>query len=1006
MKSPSDLPVQTDPQIDAAALTPRAAQLLRLARWWDALSAVDPSGRLAWIDAQDDLDAATRAELLAWVQRGVFSSEDTGAALEEGIGEAAAEDALSTGARSPLEVVRGSALAPGMKIGPYRLVALRGEGGMGSVWAAQQVDGGVSRRVALKLPHPWLIDGQWARRFQRERDVLAALEHPGIARLYDAGLSGDGQPWIAMELVDGQPFAAWCRQSRPSLRERLEMLRQVAVAVGFAHARGIVHRDLKPGNIMVSADGRAVLLDFGVAQLTSPEAADGRDTTLLTQAGAALMTPTYAAPEQVRAEPTGTATDVFALGLMLYEVVTGRLPYPPDQPTLFAQDRAFHQGPPARPSRSLPRLWPGWRSADSTGQWLRRADLDAVLATALEVDPSRRYRDGQALSADLQRLLAGERVEARPDTARYRLQRFVSRHLVLVASTVVLVVSLSAALVAVLRSAEQARAAAELAQREARTRDEVARFMEDLFNANAVQLGDPQRAQRLTARELLDAGARRIDEQLNDSPEVKLSMYRTLARMYGQLELGDEALSLAGRRLELARSLAAGAVSAEVIDASIDLARQLSQDSDSDEAVALAQEARRMIDAAVGTALDTPARQAMAEIALASALAWKQSDAAQRHIDRAFDWLDRQPDAELLRQALEISAGIQQAAGQLAREQHDLDRLRALYPPGTPQMIMLRSRLSTLEQRMGQRQASLADAQWAHEQVLLHYGTQSILTAEVTDARISALIDSRQWDEASRLLDQHRAMLDQVSADWGRSYRWRADGWAAKLALARGDLQAVERELDRQHQTAPEIDHVPDARSGLRAGLAGALAIEQGRYREAIEIAEAAQQRLVAAAGHRLRLEAVRARALMKLGDLQGADVALQRLEQAPDVAAAPGTGPGLPVLASQRISLALLRIEWNLAAHQPAEAARRSDELRGRLKAAPDVELFSDPLAKASLLACAARLELGEAARADQDCAAAERLLAEASHPRSPYLLEARRLRTQIAAAGPTARR
>ena len=297
-------------------------------------------------------------------------------------------------------------LVAGHEVGPYRLVRELGRGGMGSVWLAERADGLVRRQVALKLPHAVWGDA-FAERMARERQILSGLSHAHIARLYDIGLDAHGRPWIAMEYVDGERIDTWCRDRDLPVRERLALLLQVLSAVAHAHQRLVVHRDLKPANILVTRDGQTMLLDFGIAKLIDD--GSGQDSAL-TEAADRALTLDYASPEQIRGEPLGTASDVYSLGVVAYELLARRLPYRVDRHSMSLA-QAIADVEPARASDAADS--PALRKA-------LRGDIDAMLGRALEKDVAHRYPSADAFAQDIRRHLEGEPVRARPASAGYR----------------------------------------------------------------------------------------------------------------------------------------------------------------------------------------------------------------------------------------------------------------------------------------------------------------------------------------------------------------------------------------------------------------------------------------------------------------------------------------------------------------------------------------------------------------------------------------------------------
>jgi serine/threonine-protein kinase len=381
------------------------------AAWWrhvfevvDGAFELAPDERAAYVERACAHDEVVRLEVAALLAGG-----DAPVFLET----PAIEFAAPLLADPPIEP---ESAVPGAPIGPYRILREIGHGGMGTVFLAERADHQYQKTVALKLLRGWSAgDERAVRRFVEERQILATLDHPDIARLFDGGVS-DGVPWFAMEYVEGLPIDRYCDERGLSVEERLRLFCRVCAAVQYAHRNLVVHRDLKPANILVTAAGAVKLLDFGIAKVLAQGVIGGAES--LTATGERLLTPLYASPEQLRGDLVSTASDVYALGVLLYELLTGRGPYRLTTREPHEVARAILEQEPARMSAVAPA---------AVARRLR-GDLDTIVAMALDKDVARRYGSADQLALDVRRHLDGQPVSARPDSGFYRARKFVRRH--------------------------------------------------------------------------------------------------------------------------------------------------------------------------------------------------------------------------------------------------------------------------------------------------------------------------------------------------------------------------------------------------------------------------------------------------------------------------------------------------------------------------------------------------------------------------------------------------
>jgi serine/threonine-protein kinase len=543
-------------------------------RLLDAALDLDPSARRAFLDREcSDPDLRAHIELL------LRSADAAGSFLDRPAQELAAglvremveETQQAAGPRPPFE-----------RVGPYRLIREIGRGGMGAVYLAERADDEFRRQVAIKLVQPAAAPDLTAR-FLAERQILASLDHPNIARLYDGGTTEDGTPYLVMERIDGERIDVHCDRHRLTVAQRLELFLTVCDAVQFAHQSMVVHRDLKPSNVIVAAEGTVKLLDFGVAKLLGSDFAAPD----LTRTGLVPMTPAYASPEQLRGGPISTATDVYALGVLLFELLTGHAPYDVSGRTPSEIERVVGEQQPARPSTAVIPPAPAAESSaaarSTTPQTLSRrlqGDLDNIVLTALRKEPQHRYRSVQQLRDDVRRHLDGLPVSARAPTPTYLAAKFVRRNRIAVGAAAIILLSLVGGLAG---TTWQARVAA----REARRATEVRDFLAGLFESSDP---DSTRGRTVTALELLDRGAARLDSGLTAEPALRADMLGVVGRIYMDLGQHDHARPLLEEALRIREGPAGGSAEDRAGSAG-DLAAVLLEQGEFEDAERYAREA-------------------------------------------------------------------------------------------------------------------------------------------------------------------------------------------------------------------------------------------------------------------------------------------------------------------------------------------------------------------------------------------------------------------------------
>lgn len=492
----------------------------QLARHWARLSPL-----------LDEALALPAGEREAWLAALDLAAEPR--ALLAGLLAAAAGDGLlDRGADALARVLVDPPEAPaegdwtGRQLGPWRIERLIGEGGSASVFLGEREDAGFAQQAAIKVLRHGMLDPVEQQRFARERRILAGLDHPGIARLIDGGVTPAGVPWFAMEHVDGEPLTASCDRRRLTVDERLQLFLDVCAAVAHAHRALVVHRDIKPGNILVDRDGRVRLLDFGIARLLDDGADGEADSVTVTAVGQRRLTPAYAAPEQWRGQPVTTAADVYALGVLLHELLAGVRPAGPGDTTTRPASQRLTAADAAQAIAE--------RRSTALAPLRRRlaGDLDRIIAMALREEPARRYPSVEAMADDVRNHLARRPVRARPDSFAYRGRRFLRRNRAAVVAALLVLASVVAGVAGTLRQAAQARLAAAHAQEQAQRAGAVQEFLVGLFSGAAP---DQARGQEVTALALLDRGAARIAEDMAAVPALRAELQLVLAGIYREL---------------------------------------------------------------------------------------------------------------------------------------------------------------------------------------------------------------------------------------------------------------------------------------------------------------------------------------------------------------------------------------------------------------------------------------------------------------------------------------
>lgn len=716
----------------------------------------------------------------------------------------------------------------GRRFGPYRLRTKIGEGGMGAVYLADRTDGQFDQQVAIKLLPAGAHGEAWRQRFLQERQILARLEHPGIARLLDGGVTAEGLPYFAMEFVDGEPITAHCARLALPVRARLQLFLQVCEAVEYAHHNLVVHRDLKPSNVFVDRSGRIRLLDFGIAKWLGEEA----DASLTAaHRGAGPLTPQYAAPEQLLGEAVTTGTDVYALGAMLYELLAGTPPHDAAGRSIRQLERAILHDEPAPPSATVTgAAGPGDVPIDAWRAQLR-GDLDQVVLKAIRKEPAARYASVEMLAADLRRHLGNYPVLACGDGRAYRARKFLARHRFAAVAATLVAVSMAAGVGGTVWQARKARAEADRARA-------VQDFVVSLFRTTEPGAG----AQSRSVRDLLAQGEARIDSELAQQPAVQVELWRTVAevqRQLGDYERAERLLRKATDRLRQATP----PDPLELARTQFQLAAVLNDHYRPDESARLAQEAVPVLERALGGSSEEMGDA----YDLLGSLRYQQGDyaEAERLRLRARD-VYRRGGGERSRKVSDIDNNLAvfhaergrldeaEAAGRRA-----VDVRRSLLGDAHPDTLLARYNLANVFYQAGrwdEAAREFAGILPAQERVLGPAHPHVALTRRQV-ARIDAGLG--RYGEAARLLDEVAAA---TRASYGRE-----SVAAAYVSVQRSRLEQLRGRFDEAVRFGRDAvamlervagaDH-PDT-AWARMNLAD-RAIDAGRYDEAAALLDAA----------------------------------------------------------------------------------------------------------------------------------------------------------------------
>ncbi len=925
--------------------------------------------------ALDELLALPQAQRAAALARLTGDDAAMRAELEGLLAETAAVDTLldqpAVAAYQPQAQPEGS-LAAGTRIGAWHIVNLIGRGGMGEVYRADRADGQFEQQVALKLIRRDAAGEP--RRFTTERQILARLEHPGIAHLLDGGVAEDGRPYMVMELVTGAAITEWCRSHNSTLEQRLRLYMAVCEAVAYAHRNLVIHRDLKPGNVMVTADGQVKLLDFGIAKLLAPGGAVDAE-----QTRHVPMTLGYAAPEQLAGGAVTTAADVYALGMLLYELLSGRRPWSLQQLSMPAALDKLLREPPPPPSRAAAQ-----NGAPPVPPRLLHGDLDAIVARALRKEPDKRYATVEALREDVARHLAGEPVAAREGARLYALSRFVGRNRLMVGAAALLLLAIVGGSLGI---AWQARRA----ELEARKATAVKDFLVGIFNANGRDNPDGAKARLTTAQQLLDLGAKRIHGEMRDVPEVRAELLGTIGGLYADLELSDQAIGLLQEQVDALSKVYGTKPSRELAAAEVTLGAAQIVAAHFADAEKTLSAALKMLDALgdQDSVLRARALHWLGHIAYRTKPA--SDPAALRYESQALALLERSHPEDAFRCTVLLGLG------RIAALNRDFVTAEARYrqalaleqtpsfakrPVDIAEVLVELGKTLQFQQRYGEAEEVFRRSVALFQDVDADYA--SALRAQ---QHLGGVLFARgRLAEARPIMTASLQSLERVRGTDDPEWTIDAKIYLAELLLARGELDAaaplLEKSIAALRARAPNHLNLSYA---LR--VHAALLIAEGRWGEAEQEVAEARRQIASVLGEHHNFYAAALLVEMELrldqGDEQRAEELCQRLLA--DWPAPTGQLPSAYVYGT----LGLTRVR--LLQRRPDEAAALARSLLDRIVKAPQADSLLQQEAAARLWLGAALLQGHEDAEALLHLRRAVALHEQMDDPTSPWLAQAR---------------